>query len=84
MACSGGRVGSGGCWLCVCPPQVGGWFLRCTWNAARAPFVRVAFEDVFVADQLTSMVIFIRDFFFAACFVGQVFCSGSRGGGAQF
>ena len=50
--------------------STGGWFSLCVWSTIRAPFVAVAFKDTFVADQLTSLVICLRDVFFLGCFLG--------------
>jgi hypothetical protein len=49
--------------------STGGWFSLCVWATIRAPMVAVAFKDTFVADQLTSLVICLRDVFFLGCFV---------------
>jgi hypothetical protein len=51
--------------------STGGWLSLCVWSTIRAPTVPVVFKDIFIADQLTSLVICFRDAFFLGCFLGR-------------
>lgn len=44
------------------------WFLRILFRIFRAPFCAVRFADFWLADQMNSMVMAIRDFEFLVCF----------------